>query len=153
VALPRQCRLNIGLISAGVLYGKRTRLLKCVWELLVYLYSENGFRRDASILNWWKRRARPLAIRGLSNIFEKYVPPSPLASWISLIAFTMLFKKRYDMLEASNFTETYSLAIINHCITDSILFAVVRGDSDKFYLLTSVFVEYDERVEVGGKAS
>jgi hypothetical protein len=24
---------------------------------------------------------------------------------------------------------------------------------DKFYLLTSVFVEYDERVEVGGKAS
>jgi hypothetical protein len=25
--------------------------------------------------------------------------------------------------------------------------------SDKFYLLTSVFVEYDERVEVGGKAS
>jgi hypothetical protein len=25
--------------------------------------------------------------------------------------------------------------------------------ADKFYLLTSVFVEYDERVEVGGKAS
>jgi hypothetical protein len=25
--------------------------------------------------------------------------------------------------------------------------------TDKFYLLTSVFVEYDERVEVGGKAS
>jgi hypothetical protein len=31
----------------------------------------------------------------------------------------------------------------------------MRGgkDGDKFYLLTSVFVEYDERVEVGGKAS
>jgi hypothetical protein len=28
-----------------------------------------------------------------------------------------------------------------------------KRHSDKFYLLTSVFVEYDERVEVGGKAS
>jgi hypothetical protein len=30
---------------------------------------------------------------------------------------------------------------------------VCRAACDKFYLLTSVFVEYDERVEVGGKAS
>jgi len=74
-----------------------------------------------------------------------------LSGDLSDIVFNVIFSKSFAVFRAS----AHNSACASNVKSAAIIIALALCCSsaiDKFYLLTSVFVEYDERVEVGGKA-